>query len=155
MAEAKSSMHIDAPQQQVWDAVTDLHNAADRIEGIAKMEVLTDGPVGKGTRFRETRIMFRKEATEEMEITEWDPPNAYTTECSSHGCHYTSVIRCVPDGNGTRVEMSLDAKPLTAGAKVMSTLLGWMMKGACAKAFAKDLEDIKQYVEGSPAPAGV
>lgn len=153
MAGAKSSIVIHAPQQQVWEAVTDLHGAADRIEGITKMEVLTDGPVGKGTRFRETRIMFKKEATEEMEITGWDPPNAYTTEASSHGCHYTSVVRCVPDGGGTRLEMSLDAQPLTFSAKLMTGLLGWMFKGACEKAFAKDLDDIRKYVEGSSAAA--
>jgi len=66
--------YIEAPREVVFDAALDLHSAAENIGAITKMEVLTDGPIGLGTRFRETRVMFRKEATELMEITVFERP---------------------------------------------------------------------------------
>ena len=144
-----ASKHFNAPLETVWEVMADLENAADRIQAIVKLEVLTDGPVGKGTRFRETRVMFKKEATEEMEITAWDPPNSYTTEANGCGCQYTCIVTCEADGDGTNVTMSMSVVPLTTFGKIMGALMGWMMKGACVKAFAKDLDDMKAFVESS------
>ncbi len=146
-----ASKHFNASLETVWEVMADLENAADRIQAIVKLEVLTDGPVGLGTRFRETRIMFKKEATEEMEVTVWDPPNSYTTEADGCGWHYTSVITCEKDGDGTLVTMSFEAVAMTTFGKVMSALTGWMMKSACAKCFEKDLGDLKAFVESQAA----
>ena len=107
MGPITASKRVSAPLESVWNVMADLENAADRIQAIVKLEVLTDGPVGLGTRFRETRIMFKKEATEEMEITAWDPPNSYTTEADGCGCHYTTVFTCERDGDGTKVTMCM------------------------------------------------
>ena len=149
MGPITASKHFNVPQDIVWEVMADLENAADRVQAIVKLKILTDGPIGQGTRFRETRIMFKKEATEEMEITAWDPPNSYTTEADGCGCHYTTVITCEGDGDGTKVTMSMSIVPLTTFGKIMGALTGWMMKGVGAKAFAKDLEDLKAFVESS------
>ena len=151
MGPITASKHLSAPLETVWEAIANFENAADRIQTIVKLEVLTDGPIGLGTRFREARIMFKKEATEEMEITTWNPPNSYTTEADGCGCHYTTVITCEGDGDGARVTMTMSIVPLTTFGKIMGALMGWMMKGACTKAFDKDLEDLKVFVESSPS----
>jgi hypothetical protein len=154
MTTIATSAHFSAPPERVWSVLSDFEHAAGRIEAIRKIEILTPGPVGKGTRFRETRMMFKKEATEEMEITEWVPPRRYVLECESCGCHYRSAVSCTPEENGTRVEMSMEAKPLSFAAKILGALMGWMMAGACRKAFEKDLSDLKRHVEGgATAPA--
>ena len=64
----RTERFVTRPVEDVFAVFTDLHRAAERIRGIERLEVLTDGPVGKGTRFRETRIMFRREATEEHRV---------------------------------------------------------------------------------------
>lgn len=153
MATIETSMHFNAPQQQVWDVVSDWRNAEQRIEAITNIEIVGDGPIGVGTVVRETRVMFKKQHTEEMTITEWNPPSHYTTECGSCGCKYTTTMRCVPAGDGTDVVIRMNVQPLTFGAKVMNGVMGWMMKGACKKAFQKDMEDLKRVVEGGPDPA--
>lgn len=149
--QATATKHFKAPPEIVWEIMSDLENAANRIDAIVKLEILTDGPVGKGTRFKETRIMFKKEATETMEITSWNPPNSYTTEADGCGCHYTSVITCEADGDGTLVTMTFQAEAMSTFGKVMSALTGWMMKSACAKMFDKDLENLKTFVESQAA----
>jgi len=55
--------HIAAPPMRVFAAASDFRNAPQRIHGIKKVEMLSTGPVGVGTRFKETRVLFKKEAT--------------------------------------------------------------------------------------------
>ena len=144
---------VNASVEDVFAAASDLPNAPHRIRGITKMEVLTEGPIGVGTRFRETRIMFKREATEEMEITSFDPPAGYTMECRSHGSHYVTRWSFHPEAGGTRIRMVFEARPLTFMAKVMGFIFKPLMK-ACMKETAKDLEDLKTSVEVERTAAG-
>ena len=84
---------VSRPVPEVFARFTDLSTAAERIKGIEELEVLTEGPIRVGTRFRETRIMFRRPATEEMEITAFEKDEMYTISCDSCGCHYETVFR--------------------------------------------------------------
>ena len=90
--------HFEAPPERVFEVCTDLRNAARHINGIKKLEVLGDGPIGVGTRFRETRVMFKRECTEEMEIVSFDPPKGYAIGCESHGCRYRTDLRVTASG---------------------------------------------------------
>ena len=53
MAGMTLTQHIDAPVEMVFHLATDLDGWAGRIKGITKIERLTAGPVGVGTRFRD------------------------------------------------------------------------------------------------------
>ncbi len=140
--------HIEAPVETVFEKATDFARAAEKISGIEKMEMLTDGPVGKGARFRETRVMFGREAIEEMEVVEFSPPDRYALGCENHGCRYHSEFHFSPRGSGTDVAMTFEATPLTLGAKIMSFLMRPMMKSVATHC-AKDLEDLKASIEGA------
>jgi hypothetical protein len=144
---------IHAPPAVVFNAVSDFANSPQRISGIKAVEILTPGPVGKGTRFRETRMMFGKQASETMTVADWNPPRSYTLECQSCGCHYRFTVACAPDGASphTAVEMSFESQPVTFMAKLFSPL-GKLMMGACRKAFEKDIADLKRSVEAPSAP---
>jgi carbon monoxide dehydrogenase subunit G len=144
----KIKKHVEAPPETVFATAADFARAAEFVRGIAKVEMLTDGPVGVGTRFRETRIMFKREATEEMEVTAFDPPRSYALGCENHGCRYHTEITFTPNGSGTDVEMVFDATPLTVLAKVMAVAMSPMMK-KLAEECGKDLDDLKQAVESS------
>ena len=152
------SQRFNAPASQVWSLISDFENAPQRIEGIKKIEMLTNGPVGRGTRFRETRVMFGKEHSEEMTVTEWSPPRSYVLECESCGCHYRSQVSVRPEGgNASTVEMTFEAKGISFLAKVFGGLMGPMMAKQCRKAFEKDLDDLKRAAEagsGGSAVAG-
>jgi hypothetical protein len=142
---------IHAPQQVVFDLATDLQRAAEHIDGIEKIEMLTPGPVGVGTRWRETRRMFGKEATEEMEVTRFDPPNSYSAGTESCGCAYEFTFRFLPLGNSTNVEMEMQYRPISFFARLMSPL-GKLMLGPMKKLIDQDLEDLKRTAEAR-APA--
>lgn len=150
MLEVSCSRESSATPARVFAVATDLHNAVGRVKAITKLEVLTPGPIGTGTRFRETRMMFGHEATEEMEITAFDPPRSFTMECTNHGCHYTSHFRITEKGTGAVMEIRFQAQPLTFIAKSMGFLMRPFAK-KLASSCSKDLDDIARVAEGKSA----
>lgn len=144
------AVEVDAPVAEVWRIASDIENAERTISGIDKIEVL-EPPSGEGIlglKWRETRTMFGKTATEIMWITEAGD-SYYVTEARSHGSEYTTRVHAAPAGDGTRLAMVFEARPLTTGARVASALLGFMMKGAVRKALLKDLTDVKSAAEAA------
>lgn len=138
---------ILAPRPIVFGVFTDLARAPERIESIASLEVLGGGAVGAGTRFRETRIMFGKEAVEEMEITSFHAPVRYTVEGESCGARFLTDYRFDEDGPGTRVTMTMSTHNATLFAKVMGPLMGLLMGGAMRRAMARDHAALKRAAE--------
>lgn len=137
---------VNAPLANVFQIYSDIGNAAERIDGIENIEILTDEPIGKGTRFRETRIMFGRSSTEEMEITEFEPNKKYTVEAFSCGAHFQTIFRFQPNGDATNVEVELNTRNISWFAKLMSPL-GFLMAGSMKKMFESDLDQLKQYCE--------
>jgi uncharacterized membrane protein len=150
MAQFSVRRTIAAPIEAVFALAADFANAPKHVSGIKRVEMLTDGPVRVGTRFRETRVMFGKEATEEMEVVALTPPHGYVLGSETCGCRYRCEIRLTPAANGTDVVMNFDAQPLTFFAKIMCKLMGFMMKSV-SKACEQDLEDLKAAVESRRA----
>jgi carbon monoxide dehydrogenase subunit G len=138
--------HVKASPERTFAAASDFRNAPSFMPAIKKLEVLTEGPIRQGTRFRETRSMFGREATEEMEIVAFDPPRSYALGCNSHGCAFRTEFRFVPNATGTRMEMHFEGQPLTFVAKLMSFLMKPMQKKMLAEC-AKDLDAIAVHAE--------
>ena len=144
---------VVAPIEPVFAVYTDLAKAAERISDITALELLTQGPVGEGTRWRETRVMFKKEAVEEMWITSFDPPRSYTVEANSHGMRHETLFEFAEEAGGTRVTWTFGGTPLTLGAKIMAPIFGLMMSGMMKKCLQRDLDALRAVCEQSEAAA--
>lgn len=151
MSRVEVEVQVAAPVERVFSLSTDVDGYAENVRGIDRVERLTEGPIGVGTRWRETRTMFGKSATEEMWITVFEPPRLVTVEASSHGAQYLSTFRFLPVEGGTRVSLEFSARPLTLAARVLSKLFGRAMFSSVAKALAADLEDLKRAAEATSA----
>ncbi len=146
------SCQVNAPAERVFAHATNFAETASFIEGISKSEVLTDGPVGVGTRFRETRIMFKRECTEEMEITEFEPNERYVLQADSHGSLYVTTITFTPEDGGTNVTMDFRAEAHSLMAKLM-TPLAKMMTNTMKKCVESDLACLKEHSEQTESEA--
>lgn len=142
---------------RVWAVASDFADAAGRITAITKVEIVTPGPIGSGTRFRE----WRGRQVVDMEIVSWSPPRSYSLRGYAMGTEFTSEIRCIPDDSGTRLEMEVHVRPRTFGAKLLSPLISLMSK-MMVKSCAKDLRDLATAAErdangerGKAAPRAV
>ncbi|MEE9394845.1 MAG: SRPBCC family protein [Planctomycetota bacterium] len=138
---------VSAPIESVFAVYTDLAKAPERIPNITALELLTEGPVGKGTRWRETRVMFKKEAVEEMWISSFDAPHRYTVEANSHGMRYETLFEFAEEDGGTRVTWTFEGTPLTLGAKIMAPVFGLLMTGTMKKCLQHDLEALRAVCE--------
>lgn len=146
MAEYRLSKHVNAPPGIVFAVATDVENWSNSICGIERVELLTPGPVGVGSRIRETRKMFGRESVEELEFTAFEPPKRYVLSANSCGVRFESEHRFVPDISGTLVELAIRMQPLTIFAKLFAPI-GKLMMGGMKKALEADLDDLKAAAE--------
>ncbi|MCF4099857.1 SRPBCC family protein [Maritalea mediterranea] len=140
------SEQFDCPPEIAFAVLTDIENLPDFIEGVISVNMLTEGPVAVGTRFRETRIMMGREAEEEMECTALEPPSLIKLYAFSHGTEYHSTYTLKPVDGGTEVTLEFKGQPKTFMAKVMSALFSKMI-GQVADLLQKDLRDAKAEAE--------
>lgn len=139
---------IDAPRDRVWAAITDFENATKRIRAIETIEILERPSAGLvGLKWRETRTMFGKQATETMWITEAVEPQFYETRAESHGSIYRSRLALDERDGRTVLSMSLAAEPQGFFARIMAATVGRLFLGSTRKALQQDLEDIRRSVE--------
>lgn len=143
-----TSIDISKPKEDVWKAITDIPNSAGMISGILSVDVLEKPALGfVGFKWKETRKMFGKEATEIMWITDAVDSEYYCTRAESHGSVYETRLSLSEDGGNTQLTMSLTGEAQTMGAKILSFCMSGFMKGSMEKELRKDLTDIKNFVE--------
>lgn len=139
--------HVDAPRTVVWDVLTDLDHAPQVMEAIARVERVDGEGFGLGTRWRETRTMFGRDATEEMEVTAIDPPRGYVVEADGQGAHYRTEFTLDEDADGTQVTMTFGAEPRGVTGRLMAATVGRLFAGATRRAVAADLADVARASE--------
>ena len=71
----------------------------------------------------------------------------YATRAESHGSVYVSRLSLAESAGITTLTFSFSGEAQTLVAKILSALMGFMIKSSMVKELQKDLEDIKSYVE--------
>jgi carbon monoxide dehydrogenase subunit G len=143
-------IQISAPRAKVWAAITDIENCTDMISSIIDLDILnlpTDTIVD--LKWKETRKMFGKEATETMWITDFVENEYYCTRAESHGSVYITKFSLKEVDGITRLTMSFTAEAQSIFVKMISTIMSLFIENAIKKELFKDLVNIKKYVEKS------
>jgi hypothetical protein len=146
---------IDATVEAVFDVGSDLEHAAGRIRGIVKIELLTPGPVGVGTRWRETRRMMGREHTETLEMTAFDRPRSYTVGCDFCGAYMETTFQFTPAGgspsNASATDVTLDIRYEARSllAKLWSFLTTSMFDKMIRECMQNDLDDLARAAESA------
>lgn len=143
---------VRATPERMFAVATDLDRVAERVPAIRRIELLSQGPMGNGTRFRATRHVLGKDHTEVMEVLEHDPPRVYVTGCETHGFKLVSRLRFTPRDGGTELELTLEALPMNLTAKMMGALAQPML-AKLAGEVEKDLAALAAVAEGATEPA--
>ena len=138
------SRTIEAPIGTVFDTVAHIENFSKAVPHITKVEFLSDVRTGIGTRFRETRLMGRREATTELEVTEYVKNDHVRMVTDTHGTVWDTVftVKPAPSG-GVELTMVMDAN----AHKLMSKIMNPLIKGMIRKAIENDLDAVKAYCE--------
>lgn len=149
---------VPAPPDRVFQALANPDGAETWMPGLVRVERVGDVRSGVGMRWRETRIMRGREATEELEVTHYHPPSHFAvridgTRGSSGRGTYAFDFRLAQRVGGTEVRMTgrIDGL-LPPLLRWMGPLLSPLYRRECGKdlrALAQHLRD----VQSTPAPA--
>lgn len=140
---------IQAPLATVFAACCDVTKAPERIPAIKKVELLTPGPIAVGTQFKETRRVFKREATETFTFTLIEPHQRFAMVAQSCGTEYRVMHTFTPEGDAVRVELALTIKACSLFAKLF-TPLAYLMLQPMKKCLRNDLDDLRRWIESNP-----
>lgn len=146
MGRINYSVSVNATPEKVFAIVSDVESSPDRIDWCEKVEILTDGPIRVGTKWRETRRVNNKQSVEVWEMTAFESPNFFSAYCDSQGYDVEWSMRVIPEGNSSRLTFDMTTKPRTCIGKLL-TPLEWLMSGLCKRMIQKDLGKTKAFIE--------
>ncbi|WFE51428.1 MULTISPECIES: SRPBCC family protein [unclassified Micromonospora] len=138
---------IEAHAVDVWRLLTDLPGRAARLSATGPIEVLTPGPFGPGTAWREERAQPDGGAlSEEFLVVEALAPQRLVLVSSGAGVDYriTWTLRPVRRRRRgcTAITVAQEAVPTDPYGRVVALLLGGLAARAVEVALRRDLADL-------------
>lgn len=144
---------LDAPPERVRAAALDLEAFGRWMPGLVRIERLDGegpGPLRIGSRWRETRKMYGREASEVFEVRALADDHWALSVDGRQGTtgkgEFHFEYRLAPEGHGTR--LTLHAR-IDMGSGLFVRLMLKLMGGTFRKAVAKDHACLKAFVEAS------
>ena len=136
------SEHIARAPREVFEVVSDPREATGFLDNITASTKLTDGPIGVGTTFRETRVVSGKESSADLRIVAYEPDQHVGVSAAAEGVTVTYQYRLSPEGEGTRLLWTCE---LEAGGlrRMMLPMVAAIMK----KEDGDHLQRLKAYLE--------
>ena len=138
---------IAAPVETVFTVATDIAHAAENLRGVEKIDLLTGGPFGVGTKWRETRKMFGSESTETLEVVGFERWKSYAVGCESCGAYFETTFRFDRDGDDTLVTLAARTEARSLMARIMSPVGNLMFGKMMRKCMGGDLDDVARVAE--------
>jgi carbon monoxide dehydrogenase subunit G len=127
---------------EIFQVLSDPTKATEFLNNIKESKKLTDGPIGVGTRFRETRVVNGKEASADLLVSAYEPNTHVGISTEAEGIHVAYHYHLSPEGDGTRLKWTCE---LQAGGlrKMMLPMVAGVMK----KEDGRHLQRLKTYLE--------
>jgi carbon monoxide dehydrogenase subunit G len=143
------TQHANASPEKVWAVISDIPGSAATLSGVESIQMVSEGPYGEGTRWKETRSMMGRRETVEMWVSQTDPPRSTTVKALQGGADYTSRFTLSERDGGTDLTLAFGAEVLkpTVLSRVMMALFGRIGMSITRKALAKDLAEIAAKAE--------
>lgn len=151
--EFEMQREAEAPPARVWEALTDIDSWHEWMPNLVRIEKLTEGPLREGSRWREVRKMFGREAAEVFEVRELEPGRRMELYVdgslgSSKRGEYR-FVHTVEARGGVASTVKL-AGSIGGMGKIMETV-GRLFAGSMKKMIAKDLEAMVAWAEARDA----
>ena len=109
-------------------------------------EVLAGGSVREGARIREQLEISGHRFAIELHVTRYDPPRSAESRFSTNGIDVVSVYTLEPEGDGTRLTQSVEAKPRSFGARMLLPVVWPRLQ----RKLPADLERLRELLDGAP-----
>jgi hypothetical protein len=145
MAELFVERTVAASAERTFAVLSDIEGAPAHQPAIVRVEMLTPGPFGVGTRWRETRKAMGTQATVELSVTAFEPGVMYRVEAMMGRTRYITDVRVTPTGPGTCVA---SFRVRAEAATLLGRIAARLMMPAMRRAMRDDLATVTRAVEG-------
>jgi hypothetical protein len=132
---------IERPVHEVFAYLTD-PNSLWEWQETHEVEQLTDGPLGRGTRFREVHLMLGRRLETITEVVAYQPDQRFDVCIASGPVPIDGSWELESMTTGTRVHFSAEGR-CPAAARLLEPLLAFAMR----RRFRRQHERLKRAVE--------
>ena len=143
MSRTMTTRLIDASVEKVFDTVAHIEQFSQAIPHITKVEMLSDITRGVGARFQETRLMNGREATTELEVTEYVENDRIRLVSDAGGTIWDTLFTVAGADDGTTLSMTMEANAYKFLARIMNPFI----MGMVGRAVEKDMDAVKAFCE--------
>ncbi|SFS14180.1 Carbon monoxide dehydrogenase subunit G [Microbacterium sp. cf046] len=138
------SEHIARPPEEVFAVISDPTRATAFLDNITESRKLTEGPIGVGTTFRETRVVSGKEASADLLVTAHEPNSHVGISTEAEGITVLYDYRLTPESEGTRITWTC-----SLGARGLRRMMLPMVAAIMKKEDGDHLQRLKIHIESS------
>lgn len=141
----EQSIEIDAPQQRVWEVISDIAQWPERIETVDTVEVLTPPPIGTGS---QVRLKQPKLPEGTWDVTVWDAPSFFEWSQKQTGATTVAGHRVEALGaNRSRLTLTLEMRGL------LISIVGRFYRDLTNCYMQLEAEGVKRAAEGGATAA--
>lgn len=136
-------VHINAPVETVFKAASDFNNSVFIMDNVVGIEILTEGPVQKGTKIKEVREVRGRTIESILIFTEYVSNQKYSVKSEINGILIEYHYSFYPQDSGTVV--NFEGFIRTKGFK--NALLKPIITAIIKKEDGDHLERLKEFIE--------
>ena len=149
MAKVRETVEIDAPVEKVWAVVhEDFKNAGKWTSSLDHVDVLTDGPMEKGTKLRYTITTGAGKQQLEVEHTTVTPGKTVAGRFIKGPIKGTWKYAYAEKDGGTRLTYTMDYEPNGFAAKLFFGII----ERQVPTDLKRTLASLRKYVESGKGP---
>jgi uncharacterized protein YndB with AHSA1/START domain len=143
VARFEHTVEVPRPPEEVFPWLLEQDKVPRWTGHLERYEQL-DGALGAGSRVRQVLEISGRTIDVELEITRYEPPAAAETRFETNGIKVVSTYALRPNGAGTRLTQSLEAK---AGGFTAKMLLP-VVQPRLEQKLTEDLERLREVISG-------
>jgi hypothetical protein len=141
--EINLTIEIAVPRSTVWAYASDIARQPEWMHEMKRVEMLTPPPVQPGSRGRATVRIFGISTTDDVVITQFDPPSTFAIRHEGKFVgegllRFTSI-----DGSRTRIDWMEYLRP-----PLFANIGGFVQRPILGAIFRSDLRHLKRILEG-------
>jgi hypothetical protein len=139
----KRDIVIDAPVEKVFEAATNVNNFKEIMVNVVEVQLLTEGPFQKGTKFKEVREIKGRKAEAIIEVLECVTNEKYSVKSENNGLfvEYRYVFK--PQGEATLIQF----EGIIQTKGIMNNLFKPIITSIIKKEDGDHLLYLKQFIE--------
>lgn len=117
MSSFTHTVSIPRPPAEVFPWLLEADRVPQWTSNLERYE--PEGAVGPGSRILQTLEVGGQRFDVSMEVVRYDPPREAETRFSTNGVDVEAIYRLAPDGTGTRLTQTLEAKGRSLTARMI------------------------------------